>query len=391
MYPKEEVAISVSPNTLLDPNRYVCEVCYRGFARRQNLTLHRRAHNLPFTLKTRTSNEPSPRKVYLCPEPTCVHHNRSHALGDFGGVRKHYLRKHCTTKNFKCDTCGKAYSVEADLRAHSKVCAKKKYACRCGSCFARRCDAPEHVGTAKYQQTLNVEDSAVKSTRNDNSSSSLIGSVMSHPTTLLLGDNSVRFNSNENNYNLIGPQISSIQNQPNPYHSIASHQYQLSQIGEDHRMTNPYDGLNFSMSHPYQHESQMKSDVGLYTDVSIDKIPLHSLNLEDGGTSYRTGEGSNSFPNASYMFDPSSSLNLTPAMHNTGQDGMLNPMNGIRDAGSYGCGSYYGYGYGYGYGHGSGQFDHGGAMEGGNCEASAATARAVAPSESHLNQHGFWF
>ncbi|KAJ0837854.1 putative transcription factor C2H2 family [Helianthus annuus] len=390
-YPNEEVAIAVSANTLLDANRYVCEVCFKGFPRKQNLTLHRRAHNLPFTLKTRTSNEPSPRKVYLCPEPTCAHHNRSHALGDFGGLRKHYLRKHCTAKNYKCDTCCKAYNVEADLRAHSKVCAKKKYACHCGCRFNRRCDftlhqaecdAPEHVGPTKCPQTL---------TRNDNSSSSRIGSVMSHPTTFSMGDNSIRFNSNENNYNLIGPHISSNQNQPNSYHSIVSHQYQLSQIGEDHSslMTNASGGLNFSRSHPYQHEYQMKTDIGLYADLLMDKIPLHSLNLEDAGvigddgTSYRSGEGSNSFSNGSYMFDPS----LTPAMRNTGQNGMLNPVSGISDGGSYGHASCYGYDYSYG----SGQSGYGGAMEGCDFDASAATARAVAPSEPQLNQHGFWF
>ncbi|KAI3744235.1 hypothetical protein L1987_57312 [Smallanthus sonchifolius] len=332
--PEADVAIVVSPTTLLDPNRYVCEVCYKGFPRKQNLTLHGRAHNLPFTLKTRTPKDPVPRKVYLCPEPTCVHHNRSHALGDFGGLRKHYLRKHCTEKNYKCDTCCKAYTVESDLRPHSKTCGAKKYICHWGCCFSRgysftvhkeNCDAPE-VSAAKYPQTLNIGDNSVKSTEN---SSSQIGSIMPYLPTLGMGDNSIRFNSNENSL-----------------------------------MANPSMDLNFSKipptffspssTHQNQHECPQMSDIGLYADLLMDKIPLHNVNLEamsiigDGGTSYRTGEGSNSLSNVSFMFDHSSSLNLTQAMHNTSQNGMLNPVSGSSDGRSYGHDSCYGYGYGSG-------------------------------------------
>ncbi|MFS8021617.1 putative transcription factor C2H2 family [Helianthus anomalus] len=115
----------VSPTTLLDSNRFTCDVCLQGFPRKQNLSLHQRVHNLPFTLKTRAPNDPVPRKKYLCPEPTCVHHNSSHAIGDFGGLKKHYLRKHSTDKNYKCVTCSKAYSVHADLKAHVRICAGK--------------------------------------------------------------------------------------------------------------------------------------------------------------------------------------------------------------------------------------------------------------------------
>ncbi|MFS8021616.1 putative transcription factor C2H2 family [Helianthus anomalus] len=115
----------VSPTTLLDSNRFTCDVCLQGFPRKQNLSLHQRVHNLPFTLKTRAPNDPVPRKKYLCPEPTCVHHIRSHAIGDFGGLKKHYLRKHSTHKNYKCVTCSKAYSVHADLKAHVRICAGK--------------------------------------------------------------------------------------------------------------------------------------------------------------------------------------------------------------------------------------------------------------------------
>ncbi|CAN6847077.1 unnamed protein product [Brassica oleracea] len=47
----------------------------------QNLQLHRRGHNLPWKLKQRTSKEVR-KRVYVCPEQTCVHHHSSRALGD---------------------------------------------------------------------------------------------------------------------------------------------------------------------------------------------------------------------------------------------------------------------------------------------------------------------
>ncbi|KAE8671367.1 hypothetical protein F3Y22_tig00111960pilonHSYRG00001 [Hibiscus syriacus] len=47
----------------------------------QNLQLHRRGHNLPWKLRQRTSKEIQ-KRVYVCPEPSCVHHNPARALGD---------------------------------------------------------------------------------------------------------------------------------------------------------------------------------------------------------------------------------------------------------------------------------------------------------------------
>ncbi|CAF1918948.1 unnamed protein product [Brassica oleracea var. botrytis] len=60
---------------------FLCEVCGKGFQRDQNLQLHRRGHNLPWKLKQRTSKEVR-KRVYVCPEQTCVHHHSSRALGD---------------------------------------------------------------------------------------------------------------------------------------------------------------------------------------------------------------------------------------------------------------------------------------------------------------------
>nr|BAG12104.1 early heading date 2 [Oryza sativa Japonica Group]BAG12105.1 early heading date 2 [Oryza sativa Japonica Group] len=77
--PEAEV-IALSPRALVATNRFVCEVCNKGFQRDQNLQLHRRGHNLPWKLRHRaaavsavTTAAPAPRKrVYVCPEPTCV-------------------------------------------------------------------------------------------------------------------------------------------------------------------------------------------------------------------------------------------------------------------------------------------------------------------------------
>ncbi|XVE91894.1 hypothetical protein REPUB_Repub01dG0050800 [Reevesia pubescens] len=134
-YPDAEV-IALSPKTLMATNRFICEVCNKGFQREQNLQLHRRGHNLPWKLKQKTTKEVK-RKVYLCPEPTCVHHDPSRALGDLTGIKKHYSRKH-GEKKWKCEKCSKRYAVQSDWKAHSKTCGTREYRCDCGTLFSRR-------------------------------------------------------------------------------------------------------------------------------------------------------------------------------------------------------------------------------------------------------------
>lgn len=116
-------------------NRFICEVCNKGFQREQNLQLHRRGHNLPWKLKQK-SNKEVKRKVYLCPEPSCVHHEPSRALGDLTGIKKHYSRKH-GEKKYKCEKCSKKYAVQSDWKAHSKTCGTREYRCDCGTLFSR--------------------------------------------------------------------------------------------------------------------------------------------------------------------------------------------------------------------------------------------------------------
>ncbi|KAK6150937.1 hypothetical protein DH2020_015869 [Rehmannia glutinosa] len=133
--PDAEV-IALSPKTLLATNRFVCEICKKGFQRDQNLQLHRRGHNLPWKLRQRSSKDVK-KRVYVCPEPSCVHHDPSRALGDLTGIKKHFCRKH-GEKKWKCDKCSKKYAVQSDCKAHSKICGTREYKCDCGTLFSRR-------------------------------------------------------------------------------------------------------------------------------------------------------------------------------------------------------------------------------------------------------------
>ncbi|KAJ7951618.1 Protein indeterminate-domain like [Quillaja saponaria] len=133
--PDAEV-IALSPKTLMATNRFICEICNKGFQRDQNLQLHRRGHNLPWKLKQRANKEVR-KKVYVCPEASCVHHDPSRALGDLTGIKKHFCRKH-GEKKWKCDKCSKRYAVQSDWKAHSKTCGTREYRCDCGTLFSRR-------------------------------------------------------------------------------------------------------------------------------------------------------------------------------------------------------------------------------------------------------------
>ncbi|URE45851.1 Zinc finger protein [Musa troglodytarum] len=132
--PEAEV-IALSPRTLLATNRFPCEICGKGFQRDQNLQLHRRGHNLPWKLKQRSGKEPR-KRVYVCPEESCIHHNPARALGDLTGIKKHFCRKH-GEKKWKCDKCSKRYAVQSDWKAHSKTCGTREYRCDCGVLFSR--------------------------------------------------------------------------------------------------------------------------------------------------------------------------------------------------------------------------------------------------------------
>ncbi|KAM7254816.1 hypothetical protein ACFE04_020057 [Oxalis oulophora] len=160
--PKAEV-IALSPTTLMATNRFVCEICNKGFQRDQNLQLHRRGHNLPWKLRQRTSTEVK-KRVYICPEPTCVHHNPARALGDLTGIKKHFSRKH-GEKKWKCEKCSKKYAVQSDWKAHQKTCGTREYKCDCGTIFSRRDSFITHRA---FCDALAEENNKVNQMNNNN-------------------------------------------------------------------------------------------------------------------------------------------------------------------------------------------------------------------------------
>lgn len=166
--PDAEV-IALSPKTLLATNRFVCEICNKGFQRDQNLQLHRRGHNLPWKLRQRNGKEVK-KRVYVCPEPNCVHHDPSRALGDLTGIKKHFCRKH-GEKKWKCERCSKKYAVMSDWKAHMKTCGTREYRCDCGTLFSRRdsfithrafCDALAQESAKSQSLTITNEEGTLK-------------------------------------------------------------------------------------------------------------------------------------------------------------------------------------------------------------------------------------
>ncbi|GMH11430.1 hypothetical protein Nepgr_013271 [Nepenthes gracilis] len=97
--PDAEV-IALSPKALMATNRFVCEICNQGFQHDQNPQRHQWGHNLLWKLKQRSGEEVK-KRVYVCLETTCVHHNPSRALGDLTGIKKPFCRKH-GKKKWKC-------------------------------------------------------------------------------------------------------------------------------------------------------------------------------------------------------------------------------------------------------------------------------------------------
>ncbi|KAI7748985.1 hypothetical protein M8C21_033902 [Ambrosia artemisiifolia] len=133
--PDAEV-VSLSPKTLMESDRYVCEICNQGFQRDQNLQMHRRRHKVPWKLLKRETPEVK-KRVFVCPEPSCLHHDPCHALGDLVGIKKHYRRKHSDDKQWVCDKCSKGYAVQSDYKAHLKTCGTRGHSCDCGRVFSR--------------------------------------------------------------------------------------------------------------------------------------------------------------------------------------------------------------------------------------------------------------
>ncbi|KAI4341539.1 hypothetical protein MLD38_026251 [Melastoma candidum] len=170
--PDAEV-VALSPRTLLESDRYVCEICNQGFQRDQNLQMHRRRHKVPWKLLKRevgpdgTVAPPVRKRVFVCPEPTCLHHDPGHALGDLVGIKKHYRRKHSNDKQWVCDKCSKGYAVQSDYKAHLKTCGTRGHSCDCGKVFSRVESFIEHqdsCNTGRLVQTDQLQPQATMTT-----------------------------------------------------------------------------------------------------------------------------------------------------------------------------------------------------------------------------------
>ncbi|XP_028780892.1 zinc finger protein GAI-ASSOCIATED FACTOR 1 isoform X2 [Neltuma alba] len=217
--PSAEV-IALSPTTLMATNRFICEICNKGFQRDQNLQLHRRGHNLPWKLKQRTTTEVR-KRVYVCPETSCVHHNPARALGDLTGIKKHFCRKH-GEKKWKCDKCSKKYAVQSDWKAHSKICGTKEYKCDCGTIFSRRdsfithrafCDAlAEENNKASERQAMQGMSPSFRPAGHQ--IQNLVSSLPVNNTNNIPNPQAGKIMDNNNNRNLFTRSLSSSSSTP---------------------------------------------------------------------------------------------------------------------------------------------------------------------------------
>ena len=91
---------------------------------------------MPWKLLKRETQEVK-KRVFVCPEPSCLHHDPLHALGDLVGIKKHFRRKHSNHKQWVCEKCSKGYAVQSDYKAHLKTCGTRGHSCDCGRVFSR--------------------------------------------------------------------------------------------------------------------------------------------------------------------------------------------------------------------------------------------------------------
>ncbi|XP_059300077.1 zinc finger protein SHOOT GRAVITROPISM 5-like [Lycium ferocissimum] len=198
--PDAEV-VSLSPKTLLESDRYMCEICNQGFQRDQNLQMHRRRHKVPWKLLKRETPIVK-KRVFVCPEPTCLHHDPCHALGDLVGIKKHFRRKHSNHKQWVCEKCNKGYAVQSDYKAHLKTCGTRGHSCDCGRVFSRVESFIEHQDACSFgklrseSQSLQLPTPCLSRTASSPSPSSdhtnnLISTNVPWPTFLMATPNAI--------------------------------------------------------------------------------------------------------------------------------------------------------------------------------------------------------
>ncbi|KAJ4710172.1 Zinc finger protein SHOOT GRAVITROPISM 5 [Melia azedarach] len=238
--PDAEV-VSLSPRTLLESDRYICEICNQGFQRDQNLQMHRRRHKVPWKLLKRETQEVK-KRVFVCPEPSCLHHDPCHALGDLVGIKKHFRRKHSNHKQWVCEKCNKGYAVQSDYKAHLKTCGTRGHSCDCGRVFSRVESFIEHQDACtmrRVQPELQTMQPACSSRTASSTSPSSDANFSIPPPAALQGlpmlkpDETVFLFSGRNNQSTSERQehnlelqllpSSNIDATPNPYENYATH------------------------------------------------------------------------------------------------------------------------------------------------------------------------
>ncbi|KAG6707974.1 hypothetical protein I3842_06G057600 [Carya illinoinensis] len=215
----DALVVSLSPKTLLESDRYVCEICNRGFQRDQNLQMHRRRHRVPWKLLKRETQEVR-KRVFVCPEPSCLHHDPGHALGDLVGIKKHFKRKHSNHKQWVCEKCSKGYAVQSDYKAHLKTCGTRGHSCDCGRVFSRVESFIEHQDACTVREARPAERQSLQracssrtasstspsSDTNNFSTTLLPGFLMSKPAEVLpaslSSDKKNQPSTSERNHNL---------------------------------------------------------------------------------------------------------------------------------------------------------------------------------------------
>ncbi|OIT03375.1 PREDICTED: protein SHOOT GRAVITROPISM 5-like [Nicotiana attenuata] len=200
--------VYLTAEMLMESDRYVCEICNLSFQREQNLQMHRRRHKVPWKLKKKEEEknemEQVKKRVYVCPEPSCVHHDPSHALGDLVGIKKHFRRKHSNYKQWVCQKCSKGYAVQSDYKAHIKTCGTRGHSCDCGRVFSRVETFIEHQDSCKAQGTTTSKECDVQKPKPaqyfSNYSNSRMPKNITHPNLELELFTSSNYNQNTHNY-----------------------------------------------------------------------------------------------------------------------------------------------------------------------------------------------
>lgn len=123
--------VALSPAELQNSEAFICDFCDLGFSRIQNLQFHLMKHNIPYKQPEKDATEVARKKVYICPDSSCIHHNPARALSNITSVKRHYSRKH-KEKSLRCNKCLHKYAWKSDLDAHKKKCSTRNY--ECGHC-----------------------------------------------------------------------------------------------------------------------------------------------------------------------------------------------------------------------------------------------------------------